>query len=90
MATLDQIQARVENLTRRHQAAASRKAKLEGKLEEKKKELARLRDEIMAAGFDPKNLKEEKARLEAELNKQIEVFETQLSVVETALDEYEK
>ncbi len=90
MASIDQIQARVEELSRRHRDAVSRKAKLQGKLDEKRQELRRLKTEIETAGFDPKTLKEERARLEAELEQLITRFDRELTVVEQALDDYEK
>jgi chromosome segregation ATPase len=90
MASVDQIEARVEELSRRHREAASRKAKLQGKLDEKRQELQRLKVEIERAGFNPKMLKEERARLEAELEQLMAKFDSELTVVEQALDEYEK
>jgi chromosome segregation ATPase len=90
MADLEQIRERVEDLTRRHQKASERKSKLAGKLEEKKAELVKLKQEIEAAGLNPKELKTEKARLEAELEELMETFERELSQVESALNEYEK
>ena len=89
MADLDQTQERVEELIRRHKRASERKSKMKGQLEEKKKELVKLKREIEAAGLDPKNLKAEKARLEEELEKTMNLFEQELSQVESALDEYE-
>ncbi len=90
MASLEQIQAKVEDLTRRHIAASTKQSKLQGILEEKRQELLRLKQEIEAAGFDPKTLREERARLEKELDELINRFDTELSVVERAQDEYEK
>lgn len=90
MASLEQIQARVEDLTRRHNAAASKQSKLSGILEGKKQELLRLKQEIVAAGFDPKTLREEQARLKEELEQLILRFDAELKVVEQAQDEYEK
>jgi len=90
MASLDQLQARVENLSRRHREAASRKAKFQGQLEEKRQELRRLKTEIETAGYDPKTLKEDRQRLEAELEQLMAGFEAEVTVVEQALDEYEK
>lgn len=90
MASLDQIAARVEDLTRRHTAASTRQSKLQGILEEKKLELQRLRAEIVAAGFDPKTLREDRVRLERELEELMKKFDAELSVVERAQDEYEK
>ena len=63
MAELEQVRERVEELTKRHQRASERKSKLAGKLEEKKAELVKLKEEIEAAGLNPKDLKAEKARL---------------------------
>lgn len=90
MASLEQIQARVEDLTRRHVAASTKQAKLQGALEGKKQELLRLKQEIEAAGFDPRTLREERARLEKELEELMATFETELTVVEKAQQEYEK
>jgi len=90
MANLEQIQARVEDATRRHNLAATKQSKLQGVLEEKKKELLKLKAEIQQAGFDPKTLREEKVRLEAELDQLLTKFETELAIVEQAQDEYEK
>lgn len=90
MASLEQIQQRVEALTRRHNAAATRQAKLQGTLEGKRQELLHLKEEIEAAGFDPKTLREERVRLEKELEDLMTKFETELTVVEKAQEEYEK
>lgn len=90
MASLDKLKERVEELTRRHKQANDRRSKLVGKLEEKRAELFKLKEEVKDAGLDPKNLKAEKQRLEEELQKLIESFEKELSVVEDALNEYEK
>lgn len=90
MASLEQIQARVDDLTKRHNAASTKQSKLGGVLEEKKQELLRLKQEIVAAGFDPKTLRDEKVRLEAELELLITKFDSELTDVERAQDEYEK
>lgn len=87
---LDQIKQRVEALTKRHAAASKKKSELKGQLEAKKQELVELKKEIEAAGFDPKNLKEEKTRLESELVEMIDAFEKELAEVEQALAAYEK
>ena len=90
MASLEQMQARVEELTRRHNAAATKQSKLQGALEEKKQELLRLKKEITDAGFDPKTLRDDKLRLETELEQLCSRFETALVDVEKAQEEYEK
>jgi len=90
MASVEEINERVEELSRRHRTAMERKSKLSGKLDEKKAELLKLKKEIEAAGFNPKNLKEDKKKLEDELLKLMDTFEKDLSQVEEALDEYEK
>lgn len=90
MANLQEIQARVEDLTRRHNAASLKQGRLQGVLEEKKLELKRLKQEIEEAGFNPKTLREEKDRLEKELEQLLSKFDTELRVVEEAQNEYEK
>lgn len=90
MASIDQLEARVTQLTRRHQAATTKQTKLQGLVDAKKDELRRLKEEILAAGFDPKTLREERVRLEAELKDLMDKFESELTVVERAQEEYEK
>lgn len=90
MATIDDIKERVEELSRRHQDVSERKAKLQGILAEKKRELLALKDEIEAAGYDPKTLKEEQAKLQSELEQLMETFDKELTQVEEALADYEK
>lgn len=90
MASIDQLQARVEDLTRRHVTCSTKQSKIQGSLEEKRQELLRLKQEIVAAGFDPKTLREDRVRLEKELEQLIAKFEAELAVVERAQEEYEK
>lgn len=89
MSSVDEIRERIEELTRRHKKASDRRSRLTGKLEEKKAELSKLKQEIEASGLNPKDLKTEKARLEEELNKLMDTFENDLTQAEKALDEYE-
>lgn len=90
MANLEQIQSRVDDLSRRHVVATTKQSKLQGQLESKKGELLKLKQEIIAAGFDPKTLREDRVRLEKELEQLISKFEVELTVVEQAQNEYEK
>lgn len=90
MATVEQINERVEELTRRHGVAKERKSKLAGKLDEKKAELVRLKKDIEAHGYSAKDLKFEKEKLEAELVTLMDEFDKDLVQVEDALAEYEK
>ena len=89
MSSIEQIRKRVEELSLRHKAATEKKSRMQGQLDEKKKELANLKKEIEGAGYDPKNLKHEKAELEAQLKSLMETFHSELSVVEESLEEYE-
>ena len=57
---LEALQTRLEDLTRRHKTASSKKTKLQGQLEAKRQELAALAEEIRKAGYDPKKLKDGK------------------------------
>lgn len=49
-----------------------------------------MKTEIEGAGFDPKTLKVDRQRLETELEQLMTRFDSELTVVEQALDEYEK
>ena len=86
---LDQIKARLADLERRHKAVGSKKTKLQGQLEAKKQELVSLKDEIEAAGYDPKSLKQEKARVEQTLIQDMDAFEKDLKEVEAAIASFE-
>lgn len=89
MAT-DQIKQRLDDLSKRFQAANQKKSEYRGQLEAKRKELHALSKEIEAAGIDPKNLKKERDRLEAELVQMLDQYERELTEVETALATFEK
>ena len=82
---LEVLEARLEDLTRRHKAASSKKSKLQGQLEAKRQELASLAEEIRQAGFDPKKLKDERDKVEAELTGMMDALERDLAEVEEAL-----
>jgi chromosome segregation ATPase len=84
------IKARLDDLTRRHATAKSKKTKLQGQLEAKRQELANLADEIREAGYDPKNLKKERDKLEAEIETMMDQFERELVEVEEALATFDK
>lgn len=90
MPSLDQIKQRVDSLTRRYNAASKKKAEYKGQLEAKKDELVALKREIEAAGFDPKNLKRDRERLEAELATLLDATDKELSELEAAHAELEK
>jgi chromosome segregation ATPase len=77
------------DLERRYSAVTSKKAKLQGQLEAKKQELVALNEEIQAAGYDPKNLKKEKERVERSLAQELDAFERDLQEVETAIASFE-
>lgn len=90
MATTEEIKKRIDQLSKRHAAASEKRTKLAGKLEEKKAELVKLKKEIEDAGYQPKNLKAERDRLEAELLELMETFDQELTQVEESLEEYDK
>jgi len=87
--TIETLREKFENLTRRYSEASEKRSRLLGKLDEKKADLAKLVEEIKAAGFDPKDLKAERDRLSSEIADLMVNFETNLSNVETALKELE-
>lgn len=90
MSSLDQIKQRVDDLTRRYNSAGKKRSEYRGQLEAKKDELVSLKKEIEAAGFDPKNLKKDRDRLETELISLMDTFEKELVEVETALAGFDK
>lgn len=82
---LEVLEARLEDLTKRHKTASSKKSKLQGQLEAKRQELASLAEEIRQAGFDPKKLKDERDKVEKELTDMMDALERDLAEVEEAL-----
>ena len=88
--TPDEIKRKIDDLQRRTDAVATKKANFGGQLQAKKQELADLIKEIRAAGYDPKNLISERDKAQAELEQMITTYETDLSKVETSLASYEK
>lgn len=87
--TPEQIEQKIQELTKRTDVAAKKKAALGGQLTEKKDQLSSLIKEIKDAGFDPKTLPTERDRLQKELVTDLEKYEKGLSEVETALATYE-
>ena len=90
MSSIDQLKQRLDELTRRYNTAGKKRSEYRGQLEAKKEELVSLKREIEAAGFDPKNLKQDHDRLKGEVVSLMDVFEKELSEVETALANIDK
>ncbi len=89
MSTLDEIKAKVDDISRRYKAASSKQANLGGLLQGKRDELASLIKEIEAAGLDPKKLKERRDELKQEVLVMVESIDKQLKQVEEALAAYD-
>ncbi len=85
MSTLDEIKAKVDDISKRYKSASAKQSNLSGLLQGKRQELAGLIKEIEAAGLDPKKLKERRDELKAEVVAMIEGIEKQLKQVEEAL-----
>jgi len=85
MAELDQIKARLADLEKRHAACGSRKSKLEGQLDAKRQELVALKEEIEAAGYDPRQLKKAMEQTKKGLVAAMDAFEQDLIEVERAI-----
>ncbi len=81
----EEIQRKVTDLTKRTDTVAKKRAMLSGQLEEKKRQLSELIQEIRAAGYDPKTLHAEKDRIQKELEAEIATYEKELVEVEKAL-----
>jgi chromosome segregation ATPase len=89
MAELDQIKARLADLEKRHAACSSRKSKLEGQLDAKKQELVALKEEIEAAGYNPRQLKQAMEKAKKDLVDAMDSFERDLTEVEQAIASFE-
>lgn len=90
MASIEQLKQRVDDLTRRYNGVSKKRSEFRGQLDAKKEELVALKHEIEAAGFDPKNLKKDRDKLESELITLLDAFEKDLVEVETAVATFEK
>ena len=88
--TPDEIKNKIDSLQKRYNAAVQTKAGLAGQLQAKKEELAAIVKEIKAAGYDPKNLTQERDRVKHDLEEMIIGLEKELTDVETALSTFKK
>jgi len=73
-------------LNERVSKAKEKRIRLQTRRETLQKTLDDLIDEIKAAGYDPAKLKDEKGRLEKELNEQKEDLEKRLEAAEKQLE----
>lgn len=87
--TPDELRKKIDDLAKRTEVVNSKKSNLSGKLQAKKEELAQLIIEIKASGFDPKTLREERDKVQAQLTDMISTYEADLVSVETALSSYD-
>lgn len=85
MRTPEEIKTKIEELQERHEAVSTKRASLGGQLQAKKEELAKIIQEVKAAGYDPKNLASERDKAQQELEVMLEDFEEKLTAVETAI-----
>jgi chromosome segregation ATPase len=90
MATPEELKKKIEDLSRRTDAVNRRKSELQGLLQAKKDELAKLLVEIKAAGVDPKNLTAERDKAKTDLESMIAAYEKDLAATEQALATYDK
>lgn len=80
-----EIQRKIEDLQKRHSAVVQKKASVTGQLEAKKQELAAIVQEIRDAGYDPKQIGQERDRVKAELEGLIQKLDQELTEVESSL-----
>lgn len=86
----DDIKQRIDDLQRRWTAVSQKKAGLEGQLQAKKEELSNIVQEIRAAGYDPKQITQERDQAKQELETMITKLEAELTEVETALSTFQQ
>lgn len=87
--TPEELRKKIEDLSKRTDVVNTKKSTLSGKLQAKKEELAQLIVEIKAAGYDPKTLRQERDKVQAELTDLVTSYESDLVAVETALAGYD-
>jgi uncharacterized protein YoxC len=87
--TPDELRKKIDDLAKRTEVVNTKKSTLSGKLQAKKEELAQLVVEIKAAGYDPKTLREERDKVQAQLTEMVTTYEADLVAVETALAGYD-
>ena len=90
MSTPDELRNKIEDLSKRTDTVNRRKSELQGLLQAKKEELAKLLLEIKAAGVDPKNLTAERDKAKTDLESMIASYEKDLAATEAALAAYDK
>lgn len=86
----DEIKRKIEELQKRYNAVVQKKAGLAGQLQAKKEELARIVQEIRAAGYDPKKIAQERDKAKKELEDLIVKLEGELTEVEKALSTFQQ
>lgn len=87
--TPEELRKKIDDLSKRTEAANTKKSTLSGRLQAKKEELAQLIVEIKAAGYDPKTLREERDKVQTQLTEMIQTYESDLVAVENALASYD-
>lgn len=85
----DDIKKKIEDLQRRHKVVEQKKASLTGQLQAKKEELAAVVKEIRDAGYDPKNIAQERDRAKAELEAMVDRLDRELTEVEKVLANFQ-
>jgi len=88
--TPDEIKRKIDDLQKRTDAVAKKKAQFSGQLQAKKEELAALIKEVKAAGYDPKTLVGDRDRAKAELEQMLGDYESELTKTEAAFTAFEK
>jgi uncharacterized coiled-coil DUF342 family protein len=86
----DDLSKRVRDAMAKHSNLLQRKSALSGQLQAKREELKTVVDEIVAAGYDPRTIREATQKAREDLENELEAFEAELSKVETALSTYDK
>ena len=86
---MDNLASKIEQLVERNKKVKEKRAALQGRLQAKKEELARLIEEIKKAGFNPNTLAEDLKQAEAQLEEEVMKFEASLKEVEEALASFE-
>ena len=88
--SIEQLNSKIDELTKRHGSVNKRKAELGGELKAKRDELGALVKEVQEAGFNPKTLVEDRNKAQEELEALVVEFEKSLVEAETSLQAFDK
>ncbi len=90
MATIEELESKIQEFRDRHAALVQMKASVGGELRAKKEELAALVQEIKDAGYNPRTIKETRDKALADLERDVAAFDASLTEAEEGFAAFNK